>query len=64
MKHQFMSRIKCLMLTGHRMGKYQSKIVNGVYGKVEAQKTRCADCQYVQKYWVIKEKLRQSVRCN
>lgn len=60
---KFIKRIKCL-LDGHRMEKYQTKIVNGVYGKVEAQKTKCIDCNYIQKYWVAKENYRYPVIYN
>lgn len=57
-------RIKCCLLTSHKMKKYQTKMVNGVYGKVEAQRTRCVNCFYIEKFWVAKEKLRSPVRCN
>ena len=56
------ARIKCILLTGHRMEKYQIKMVDGMFGRIEAQKTKCIDCQYVQEYWVAKEKYRQPVR--
>jgi len=44
------------------MEKYQTKMVDGMFGRIEAQKTKCIDCQYVQEYWVAQEKGRQPVR--
>lgn len=58
------AKIKCLVLTGHEMEKYQSKIVNGVFGKAEAYKNRCIHCKYIQNFWIIKEKNRHLVRAN
>jgi hypothetical protein len=59
---KIITKTKCLFLTGHNMEKFQSTIVDGIFGKAEAYRTKCANCEYVEKFWVIKEKNRHLVR--
>jgi len=59
---KLIARIKCAILTGHEMEYYQSKIVDGLFGKVAATRRRCVDCFCLEKYWIVKEKGRPPIR--